>query len=60
MEYLLEGIATLTQMRRVTNTNLLFGISIFERPNEAIASTKCFIKAPCKYKTFVLMEIYLE
>ena len=59
MEHLLEGIAplkdigiSLTQMRRVTNTNLLSELT-YQSLNGALPSRKCSIKAPAKCKTSV-------
>ena len=61
MEYFLEGIAPLTQMKRVTNTNILFWTKK-QSLNGALPSRKCSVKAPANFKTsvYVLMEICLQ
>ena len=48
-----------TQLRRVTNTNLLFWVNLPNAFNGAVPSRKCSIKAPAKWRNsvYVLTEI---
>ena len=48
-------------MRRVTKTNILFWVNL-QKPNRALSSRKCSIKASAKCKTsvYVLIDICLK